>query len=77
MSPLFTASFIIQKNKMKKIDEWEVISLGAIVGIYQFNNESVQGNHIYIMMKELQKFLVDDAVLWQQKIFFSVATLRG
>ncbi len=47
-----------------------MISLGAIVGIYQFNNESVQGNHIYIMMKELQKFLVDDAVLWQQKNIF-------
>lgn len=47
-----------------------MISLSAIVGIYKFYNEPVQGNHIYKMTKGLQKFLGDDAVLWQQKNIF-------
>lgn len=47
-----------------------MIFLSAIVGIYQFYNKSVQGNHIYNMMKELQQFLGNDAVLWHQKNIF-------
>ncbi|WP_249869451.1 lasso peptide isopeptide bond-forming cyclase [Oceanobacillus saliphilus] len=44
--------------------------MSAIAGIYHFNKEPIPSNHSFLIMKALQKFPDDDAMIWQQENVF-------